>query len=90
MAALIFAHLGVGLGIVEIGVGVEHAQHAGDGAVVDGAVGLVAVDGLGVVLLHERVDVGKGLEAVAKLALVLRGLRADFALQEGCRQRRRR
>ena len=80
VAALVFAHLGVGLGIVEVGVRVEHAQHAGDGAVVDGGVGLVAVDGLGVVLLHQGVDVGKGLEAVADLALVLRGLRPDLAL----------
>ena len=62
-------------------VRVEHPQHAGDGAVVDGGVGLVAGDGLGVVLLHQRVDVGEGLQAVAELALVLRRLRADPALQ---------
>ncbi len=83
VAALIFAQVGVGLGIVEVRVRVEHLQHAGNGAVVDGVVGLVAGDGLGVVLLDERVDVGEGLEAVAELALVLRGLRADAALQHG-------
>ncbi len=63
-------------------VRVEHPQHAGNGAVVDGGVGLVARDGLGVVLLHQRVDVGEGLQAVAKLALVLRRLGAHPALQE--------
>ena len=81
VAALLFAHPGVGLGIVEIGVRVENAEHAGDGPVVDGRVGLVAVDRLGVVLLHQRIDIGERLEAVAKLALVGRGLRAHSALQ---------
>ena len=37
-------------------------------------------DGLGVVLLHQRVHVGEGLQAVADLALVLRRLRPDLAL----------
>ena len=67
---LLFAHAGVGLGIVKIGVRIEHPQHAGNGPVVDGDVGLVAVDGLGVVLLHQRVDVGERLQAVAQLAFV--------------------
>ncbi len=83
MAALVFAQAGVGLGIVEVRVRVEDLQHAGDGAVVDGVVGLVAGDGLGVVLLDQRVDVGEGLQAVAELALVLRGLGADAALENG-------
>ena len=82
MAALVFAHLGVGLGIVEVGVRIEHAQHAGNGAVVDGGVGLVALDGLGVVLLDHRVDVGERLQAVANLALILRGLGSHLALQK--------
>ena len=60
---------------------VEHAQHAGNRPVVDGGVGLVAVDRLGVVLLHQRVDVGEGLEAVAQLAFVGRGLGPHLALQ---------
>ena len=81
VAALIFAQPGVGLGIVKIGVRIEYPQHAGDGAVVDGRVGLVAIDGLGVVLLHQRINVGERLQAVAKLALVGCGLRADSALQ---------
>ena len=81
MAALIFAQAGVGFGIVEVRVGIEHLKHAGNGAVVDGVIGLVASDGLGVVLLYQRVDIGKGLEAVTELALVLRGLRAHTAFQ---------
>ena len=40
-AMLVFAHLGEGLGIVEIGVRIEGVEHARDGAVVDGLVGLV-------------------------------------------------
>ncbi len=83
VAALVFAQAGVGLGIVEVRVRVEHLQHAGNGPVVDGVIGLVAGDGLGVVLLYQGVDIGKGLEAVAELALVLRGLRTDAALQDG-------
>ena len=83
VAALIFAHLGVGLGIVEIRVRIEDAQHAGNGAVVDGRVGLVALDGLGVVLLDHRVDVGERLQAVANLAFILRRLGSHPALQKG-------
>ena len=79
---LIFAHPGVGFGVVEIGVGIEHAQHARNGAVVDGAVGPVAFDGFGVVLFHQRVDIGKRLEAVAELAFVCGGLGSDLTLQD--------
>jgi len=50
---LVLAHLGVGFWIVEIGVGVEDVKHAGDGAIVDGLVGLVGVERLGVVLLDQ-------------------------------------
>ncbi len=82
-AALVFAHLGIGLGIVEIGVGIEHPEHARDGAVVDRGVGLVAMNGLGVVLFHQSVNVGEGLQAVANLALILGRLRANLALHDG-------
>ncbi len=78
---LILAHFGVGLGVIEIGVGVEHAQHARDSAVVDGRIGLVALDGIRVVLLDDGVYVGERLQAVAELALILGRLRADTALQ---------
>ena len=50
---------------------IEHAQHAGDGAVVDR---LVRVDRLGIVLLDNVVHLGKGAETVANV--VIRGLRA--------------
>ena len=81
VATLLLAHPGVGLGVVEGGVRVKHAQHAGNRSVVDGGVGLVAVNRLGVVLLDQRVDVGEGLEAVAELAFVGRGLGSHLALQ---------
>ena len=87
MAALVFAKARISLGIVEVGVRVEHLQHAGDGPVVDGVIGLVRRDGLGIVLFDERVDVRKVLEAVAELALILRGLRAHATLQDGAGQR---
>jgi hypothetical protein len=56
VAVLLLAHLGVGLGVVEVGVRVEHPQHSRNRPVVDGQVGLVAGDRLGVVLLHQRID----------------------------------
>ena len=59
-AVLVFAHLGEGLGVVEVGVGIQGVEHARDGAVVDGLVGLVRVELLGVVLLDDGVDVGEG------------------------------
>ena len=80
-AMLVFAHLGVGLGIVEVRVRVQHAQHAGNRPVIDGQVGLVAVDRLGVVLLHQRIHVGEGFQAVAKLAFISRRLGSHLALQ---------
>src|SRR5581483_12420428 len=82
MTALVLAHFGVGLWIVEVGVRVEHPEHAWDGTVIDRRVSFVAVDGLSVVLLDEGVDIGKALQAVADLALVLGRLGADFALHD--------
>ncbi len=66
LAALVFAQQRVGLGIEEIGVRIEHVQHARDRAVVDG---LVGIHRLGVVLLDEGVDVGELLEAVADVGV---------------------
>ena len=83
LAVLVFAHLGEGLGIVEVGVGIEDVEHAGDGAVVDGLVGLVGVEVLGVVLLDEGVDVGEGVEGVAQGGLVGGGLGGDLLVDEG-------
>ena len=45
---------------------IEHAQHARDGAVVDGFVG---ADRFGVVLLDEVVHLRKGAQAVADIAV---------------------
>ena len=70
LAVLVFAHLREGLGVVEVGVGIEHVEHAGDGAVVDGLVDLVGVEVLGVVLLDDGVDIGEGVQGVAQGGLV--------------------
>ena len=78
VSVLIFAHLGEGLGVVEIGVRVQHMQHAGDGAVVDGLVNLVLVQRLGVVLLDDGVDVGELAQRIAECGLVGGRLRRDF------------
>ena len=61
-AALIFAQQGIGFGIEEIRVRVEHMQHARDGAVVDG---LVRIHRFGVVLLDDVVHRGELAQAVA-------------------------
>ena len=55
-ATLIFAEQRKLLGIKEIGMRVKHAQHAGNGALVDG---LVYVDGLGVIVLNHVEDAGE-------------------------------
>jgi len=83
LAVLILAHLSEGLGIVEVGVGIENVKHAGNGAVVDGLIGFVGVEGLGVVLLDKRVDVGKGVEGVAEGGLIAGGLGGDLLINEG-------
>jgi len=70
-AVLVLAHLSEGLGVVKVRVGIEDVEHAGDGAVVDGLVGLVGIEGLGVVLLDERVDVGERVERVAQSGLIV-------------------
>ena len=68
-AALIFAQQGIGLGIKEIGVRIEHVQHARDGAVVDG---LVRIYRLGVVLFHHVVNSGELVQAVADVRVAAR------------------
>ncbi len=50
VAVLLLAELRVFLGVEEIGVGIQHVQHAGNRAVVDN---LFRVHRLGVVLLHD-------------------------------------
>jgi hypothetical protein len=56
LAALIFAKQGELAGIKEIRVRVKHPEHAGDGALVDG---LVGVDRLGVIGLDDGQDAGE-------------------------------
>ena len=61
LAALFLAEQRVRLGIEEVGVRVERVQHARNGAVVDGFVG---VDRLGVVVLDNLVHLCELLQAV--------------------------
>jgi len=58
-------------------------KHAGDRAVVDCFVCLVGVEGLGVVLFDQRVDIGEGVEGVAQGGLVAGGLGDDLLVDEG-------
>ena len=83
LAMLLLAHLGEGLGVVKVGVRVEGVQHAGDGAVVDGLVDFVLVQGLCVVLLDQAVDVGELVQGVAQGGLVGCGLCGDLVADEG-------
>ena len=80
---LVFAHLGEGLGVVEVGVRVEDVEHARDGAVVDDLVGAIRVQGIGVVLLDDGVNVGELMERVAEGRLVRRGLCSDLLADDG-------
>ena len=82
LAVLVLTHLRVGLGVVEVGVGVKNVEHAGDGTVVDGLVGLVGVHRLGVVLLDEGVDVGEGAKIVAQSGLIAGGLGGNLLIDE--------
>jgi len=63
-------------------VGIEGVKHARDGAVVDGLVGLVGVQGLGVVLLDEGIDVGEGVKRIAEGGLVGGGLSGDLLVDQ--------
>ena len=67
---LFFLEEGVLLGVEEIGVRIQHAQHAGDRAVVDH---LVGIHRLGVIALHDGQHVREGLYRV--LHVVLSGSR---------------
>ena len=48
------------------GMRIKHAQHAGDGPVVDGSLCLFAIQRLGVVLFHQTVNSGERAEIVAQ------------------------
>ena len=66
LAALLLAKLRIRLWIKEIGVRVELVQHARDGSVVDGLVGIHRV---GVVLFDRLIHFGELLEAVANVGV---------------------
>src|SRR5262249_46457243 len=70
LAALIFSQERVRLGIEEVGVGIEHVQHARDGAVVNGLVGVYR---FGIVLLDDVVNGSELAQAVADVGIAARG-----------------
>ena len=61
LAALVFAHQRIRLGIEEIRVRIERVQHARDRPVVDS---FVRIHRLGVIVFDERVHIGELLQAV--------------------------
>src|SRR6266850_6017661 len=80
LSALLFAQQGVRLGIEKVGVRIEHAQHAGNGPVVDG---LLRVHRLGIVLLHQLVNLRKGAQAIVEVRDPrCRGAGADLLTEE--------
>src|SRR5579859_2568647 len=70
LATLVFAHERVRLGIKEIGVRIERVQHAWDGAVV---YGLVGVHRFGIVLLNQGVHVSELFQAVLDFGIAGHG-----------------
>ena len=71
-AALIFAKEGELASVKEIGMRIEHAQHARDGALIDN---LVDIDGQGIVGLNNIEDLGE----VDDRSLVIVGIRGSSA-----------
>ncbi len=80
--ALIFAQQRIGFGIEEVRVRIEHAQHAGNRAVVDRFIG---VHRLGVVLLHQVVDLRELAQAVADFHVARSG-RAEALAKQGAKK----
>ena len=72
--------------IEERGVRVEHAEHAGNRAVIKGAVG---IDGDGVVLLNEREHAGEILDVVLQIGGV-GGCGAERGAVQNAKHRRER
>jgi hypothetical protein len=74
-------------------VGIENAEHAGDSAVVDGLIGFLANEGVGVVLLDDGVDVGEVVEAIAEGGFVRGRLgaeaRAEQSAEEGAEPKKK-
>ncbi len=65
-SALIFAQQGIGLGIEEIRVRIQHVQHARNGPVVDR---LIGVHRFGIILLHHVIHSGELPQAVADIRI---------------------
>ena len=78
LSTLLFPKQGVGLGIKEIGVRIEHAEHARNGTVVDG---LVGAHRFGVVLLYQVINLRECAQAVTDFAIA-RGRATADALAE--------
>ncbi len=72
LSALIFTQEGKLLGIEKAGVRVEHAQHARNGALIDG---LVHIDRIGIIVLHYVQNPGKVPNS--RLIIVRRGGRGS-------------
>src|SRR5437868_8738323 len=66
LAALCYPKQGIGLGIEEIGMGIEGVEHARDGTVVDR---FVRVYRLSIVLLDDVINLGEGVETVADVSI---------------------
>src|SRR3984893_10582627 len=78
-APLIFAQQRIGLGIEEIGVWIEHMQHARYGTIVES---FVRVHGFGVVLLYDVINRGELTQAVADVRIAAGGCRRINLLPE--------
>src|SRR5436309_9074428 len=78
-AALILAQQGIRLGVKKIRMRIEHVQHAGNCAVVNG---LIGINRLGVILLHHIVDCGELAQAVAYIRITASRCRRGNLLPE--------
>src|SRR5205823_119766 len=87
LAVLVLTHLGIGLWVIEVGMRVEDVEHSGNGAVVDGLVGLICVHRFGVVMLDQRIDNGEGVERVSQGGLIAGRLSGDLLVNERTKDR---
>ena len=78
-AALILAQQGIRLRIEKIRMRIEHVQHAGNRAVVNG---LIGIHRLRVILLHHVVDCGELAQAVADIRISASRCRRSDLLPE--------
>src|SRR5262249_18445968 len=69
LAALVLAQQRILLGIEEVRVRIEHVQHARNGSVING---LVGVDRFGIILLDQVVHLRELMQAVAHIGIAAR------------------